>query len=219
MSEQADENYNERVGDVYGAKGNLEALSRAYDAWAEDYDVDLGKVGYLHPAVLSATVARHIPSLEAEILDVGCGTGQIGTVLHAVGYRNVRGCDLSYGMLRVAKSKKVYRELSREVLGEPLGYEEGSFDAVISAGTFTHGHAPASAFDEIARILKPGGLFLTTIADDIYIEEGFERAFVRLEEAGLWSRIEPTRMFAPTPASSQQKHVTTRVFGARRKSD
>ena len=40
--------------------------------------------------------------------------------------------------------------------GETLGFDTGQFDAVISIGVFTLGHAPINSFDELVRVTKPG---------------------------------------------------------------
>lgn len=42
------------------------------------------------------------------------------------------------------------------------GYESGAFDAVLLLEVFEHLHAPYRVFDEVARLLKPGGSFILT---------------------------------------------------------
>jgi len=48
---------------------------------------------------------RFVP-LDADVLDFGCGYGRIGNTLHALGYRNVVGLDLSAKM--IARGRTIY---------------------------------------------------------------------------------------------------------------
>jgi predicted TPR repeat methyltransferase len=178
---------------VYTA-GNPEDLERAYDEWAQTYDEDVFKFGYLFPAVTAGYIGRHIPS-GARIVDAGAGTGIMGRVIRSMGYDDITAFDLSTGMLDRARSLGVYRQLDRQVIGEPLKYETNEFDACVSVGTFTEGHAPATGFDEIARIVKPGGHFLVTIREDVYEQDGFKAKEAEMVAAGKMTRIDRSETF------------------------
>lgn len=67
------------------------ALAGAYDEWAGSYESDMLAVGYLHPAVASGFVGRHVRELDGRILDAGVGTGLLGHVLSIIGYRSIAG--------------------------------------------------------------------------------------------------------------------------------
>ena len=56
-----------------------------YDEWAESYDDDLASWSYQAPAVVAEAVVTRVPDARS-VLDVGCGTGLVGTALRA------RGC-------------------------------------------------------------------------------------------------------------------------------
>ena len=43
------------------------------------------------------------------------------------------------------------------VMSEKLDFPSDSFDAVVTVGVLTVGHAPASSLDELVRITSPGG--------------------------------------------------------------
>ena len=190
MSEQKRAEVLERV---YGAQSQ-EDLEKAYDDWAEHYDEDLFKFGYLFPSVAAAYVARHVPA-GGKLVDAGAGTGLMGRILVAAGYPDITAFDLSQGMLDVAKKTGAYSRLDRQVLGEPLKYDTDEFDACISIGTFTEGHAPTSGYDEIARIVKPGGHFIVTIREDVYLEGGFQAKEQEMEQAGTMTLIEKSEKF------------------------
>ncbi len=178
---------------VYSAKSNDE-LEQAYDAWADRYDEDVFQRGYMLPAITAGYVGRHVPA-NAKIVDAGAGTGIIGRVLNGMGHDDITGFDLSNGMLKIARDTGVYTELDRQVIGEPLKYESKSFDACVSVGTFTEGHAPSSGFDEIARIVKPGGHFIVTIRPDIYENEGYQDKVAEMTKAGKMKLVEKSEKF------------------------
>ena len=85
------------------------------------------------------------------------------------------------------------------VLGEPLGFDSDYFDAVVSVGVFTLGHAPASGFDELVRITQPGGFLVFSLRTDVYTEGGFKEKLSELEAAGKWKLLEATDPFQPLP--------------------
>ncbi len=80
---------------------------------------------------------------------------------------------LSWGVLEEARGKDLYKEFPQMALGEELSFETNSFDAVTSAGAFTTGHAPVHAFDELARITKPGRSIVFSTRVDLYEGGGF----------------------------------------------
>jgi predicted TPR repeat methyltransferase len=178
---------------VYTAKSR-EDLEKAYDDWAASYDEDVFKLGYLFPAVAAGYIGRHVPA-GSKIVDAGAGTGIMGRVLRATEYDDLTGFDLSNGMLGRARSLGIYRQLDRMVIGQPLGYNTDSFDACVSIGTFTEGHAPASGFDEIARIVRPGGWFIVTIREDVYHDDGFKAKEEELAAAGKMTLIDRSETF------------------------
>jgi predicted TPR repeat methyltransferase len=182
---------------VYSAK-SPEELERAYDAWAERYDEDVFQRGYMFPSIAAGMVGKHVPA-GSRIVDAGAGTGIMGRVLKAMEYDDITGFDLSNGMLKVAGEFGIYSQLDRQVIGEPLKYETDSFDACVSIGTFTEGHAPVSGYDEIYRIVKPGGHFILSIREDVYQNDGFqakEQEFAAAGKMKLVDRSERFRLFS-----------------------
>lgn len=200
---------------VYGAKGR-EDLRSLYDQWAESYDADLQHVGYLHAPVITGLVARHVPSRAAAILDAGVGTGAIGNILSLLGYNNLSGLDMSEGMLDKARARGCYVDLRKGVLGEALDFPDGAFDAILSTGTFTTGHAPASAFHELTRILEPGGCLLFTVGTVIWEEQGFRTVLDGLVKARKLAEVETTPIYRPMPFSPLESGFTTRAHVCRK---
>jgi len=123
----------------------------------------------------------------------------VGFFLAKQGYENLTAMDLSKGMLEEARKKNVYRDFHQMVMGERLDYPDQCFDAVISVGVMTVGHAPASSLDELARVTRPGGHVVFSLRPDVYKNDGFKEQQGELEGAGRWRLAEVSEEFQPLP--------------------
>ena len=178
-----------RVQWVYSSRNN-EELAERYDQWAKDYDSELEiDFAYRGPQIAAEFFTRYVPS-GTRILDAGAGTGIVGEILTKQGYTELVAMDMSQGMLEEARRKNVYSEFHQMVMGEPLGFLTASFDAVISVGVLTVGHAPASSFDELARVTRPGGYIIFTLRPDVYENDGFKEKQMAMEAEGRWKLVE-----------------------------
>lgn len=188
----------ERVKWVWSSHDNKELEGR-YDQWAQDYDADLDEeFGYVSPQRAVDVFRRYVPK-GARILDAGAGTGLVGELLLKQGYSNLVAMDMSVGMLEKARAKNAYREFHRMVMGETLGFSTDSFDAVISIGVLTVGHAPASSLDEMIRVTKPGGYIVYTLRPDVYRNNGFKEKQDALVVEGKWILAEVSEEFQALP--------------------
>jgi SAM-dependent methyltransferase len=116
-----------------------------------------------------------------------------------MGFRRIVAMDISRGMLEEARKKNVYQEFHQMVMGDALGFDSGSFDAVVSVGVLTVGHAPAGSLDELLRITRPGGYVIFSLRPDVYQSAGFKEKQGELESAGQWKLVEATEEFQPLP--------------------
>ncbi len=185
-------------------------IEHAYDGWAEDYETDVFKYGYTTTAIVAGLVCRYLQSEKTVLCEAGVGTGILGESLRTLGYSNIDGFDISKGMLSIAEKKKAYRDLRKMALGEELAYSSDTYDAVISMGTFTVGHAPASGFDELIRITQPGGFIIVSIRIDQEETTGFLARLDALEKAGKWSLKERSMIFRSVPLGEPE--VENRAF-------
>ena len=161
-----------------------------YQDWASTYDATmLEGLGYLTPRLVAEALAQHLKTLEAPVLDVGCGTGLVGAEAAALGYGSVDGLDLSAAMMAVAARRGVYRHLLEGDLTQPLSIVSGAYAAVVCAGTFTSGHVDASCLDELVRILQPGGWLVCTVHHAVWEPLGFAAGFTRLVDAGALAPV------------------------------
>lgn len=196
---------------VYAARSPRE-LEQAYADWAADYDRDTIALGYSLPFVIAGWVGRYVPHGDGPLLDAGCGTGLSGPFLKALGYDDLVGLDYSREMLDLAGQRNAYRELRQAELGTTLPWPDDHFAAFLSSGVFTAGHAPASSFDELVRITRPGGHAIFTVRDLLLEDGGFSDVFRRFEDAGRWRRVEESEPFRAFVLAEPEVKVTAFVF-------
>jgi predicted TPR repeat methyltransferase len=193
--------------EVYTAGGDREILDRLYDAWAQEYDQHLWASGNPYIAIAAGMVCRHLAGFDACILDAGCGTGNMGHVLHEIGYTRIDGLDPAEGMLAMAARKGFYHQLHRLTLGAEVDLPPESYDAVVAAGVLTHGHAPPESLDGMLKLVKPGGLIVFSLSQIAHDDLGFGDRIASLEFAGKMQSLDRSRLFRTYPFSEQEAHL------------
>ena len=174
---------------VYASK-NEQELKERYDKWAATYEEDLDRdIGWYGPIRAVESAVKYFAK-DAHILDAGAGTGLVGKLLSERGYTDLVAMDFSEGMLAHAREKDVYKEFHLMTMGETLDFPTDAFDATITVGVLTVGHAPARSLDELVRVTRPGGHFIYTLRPDLYEEGGFKEKHAELESAGKWKLTE-----------------------------
>jgi SAM-dependent methyltransferase len=130
--------------------------------WPGKYTADgrlAGRLAQLAGAVLGLTAEG------SELLDLGCGSGELARYLAAAGYR-VSGCDIAPRMLRqaaVADTGRAVRWVGLEPRWRTLPFAESSLDAVVASSVLEYVQDPAAVLGECARVLRPGGVLLCTV--------------------------------------------------------
>jgi ubiquinone/menaquinone biosynthesis C-methylase UbiE len=131
-----------------------------FDLWASSYDWLLPSVFY--QAVHQRLLEYVDLSAQANVLDLGCGTGRLLERL-ATKFPELRGTglDLSPKMLQVARLSNRHhpRLIFIEGKAEALPFGDGQFDAVFNSISFLHYLEPKQVLQEVARVLTPGGRF------------------------------------------------------------
>lgn len=156
-----------------------------YRAWASTYDEGFAQeMDYIYPAIVAGVFREYAQASNGLILDVGAGTGLVGEGLAHLGDWQVDGLDISTEMLEVALSKGCYHAAITADLTQKLPLQSNTYDGVISAGTFTHGHVGPEALDELLRVARPGALFSLGVNAAVYAAKGFDRKFDELS-AGI----------------------------------
>ena len=167
--------------DAYSLKTPEDSI-KLYKEWAQTYDEDFALYSnYLSPMQISSFFNKHAKNTDTPILDVGAGTGLVGECLYKSGNKKIIGIDISPEMLEQAKLKKCYSSLVEADVSKTIPLRSNSIGAVVSAGTFTHGHVGPDALDELLRITKPGGLFVLSINSKVFTKCGFQQKFLKIK--------------------------------------
>lgn len=149
---------------------DLDEIVSKYDEWVSFYDEEHHRNGWkILLNYFAYTFTTHLEN-NAKILDVGCGTGLLAKELSSYGLKNLHGTDISKESLKLAEKFDIYQSLSIGELGKKLDFADNTFDAWVSSGVFTRQQVPLNAFEELTRILKPGGLIMVAlrVEDDGY---------------------------------------------------
>jgi SAM-dependent methyltransferase len=130
--------------------------------WAAKYAPD----GPLAHRLVALTVAvRWRARVGSQVLDLGCGTGELARALTASGLR-VTGCDISPQMLRHARDRGGRVGWVRLAPHwRRLPFASGAFDAVVATSVLEYVDDPAAVLRECARVLRPGGVLLYTVPE------------------------------------------------------
>lgn len=201
----------ERLAAVYAA-GDRDDLERQYKTWAAHYDADVFAMGYSVPGMVAAMTARHLPAKASPILDCGAGTGLLGVLLTALGYRGLTAIDMSAEMLALAEARGLYDSCRRMVLGETLDFPDDTFAGVVAAGVFTAGHAPAESFAELCRVTRPGGLVIFGARSDGDHGAPYLAQQEALEAEARWHLETASEDYPAFLVAPEEAHVLNRVF-------
>lgn len=173
-----------------------------YRDFSAVYDTEfISTLGYCLPKSLAAELLGALNDGEALIADIGCGTGVVAEALGVEASR-IDGFDISAEMLDVARAKGVYQQLHEIDLTAPLGDCPRPYGAVVSAGTFTHGHLGPAHLIALHSWVPAGALFCIGINARHFSAKGFDAALGDEAKAG---RIRELR-FAEHPMYDQSDH-------------
>jgi SAM-dependent methyltransferase len=143
--------------------------------------------------VRAARIARGIAGgRRCTLLDVGCGPATLKRFLpESIRYY---GIDLA-----IHDPAPYLREV--DVVEEPIAFDDRRFDLVVAQGLFEYlGGVQEEKFEEIARLLKPNGTFLTS-----YVNFGHRNPNI----CSSYSNVQPLAAFR---ASIGRSFQVDRVF-------
>jgi SAM-dependent methyltransferase len=143
-------------------------MATAVEAWEERWATPEGRADWLvpHPAV-----AALVPVLKARgtqhVLDLGCGVGRHALLFAEHGFA-VEAIDGATAGLDFACREAAARGLRlslRQADADALPFADESFDYVLSWNVIFHGTLGDAGrrLAEIWRVLKPGGLYQSTM--------------------------------------------------------
>ncbi|MFF2721908.1 class I SAM-dependent methyltransferase [Streptomyces sp. NPDC058011] len=162
-----------------GAQEQKQTVRSVYEKVAEEYDERIPGSGPSDEMFTEAERGFILGKVHADedVLDMGCGTGRF-TVLMAQAGARVSGLDISRAMLDQAHEKLAEHGHAadlREGDMAHLPFDDASFDTVTSMLALMH--IPLedrqAVFDEVYRVLRPGGRMLLGVKNTL-IEQFFK---------------------------------------------
>ena len=201
-----------------------EGAQELYDEWAASYDGALQSWGYPAPRRVAEVLSDLGCGPDTRILDIGCGTGLSGAALNEKNLGTlggIVGTDISQASLDLALSKGMYASTHRTNLDEQQPFDDASFDAVGCVGVLSYVERFDVLFPELARVLRPKGVFVTTHRDELWDtdDRGVRSVAEALARKGVWSiemigEPEPYMPNNPDPVESAKQ---IRLLAFRRK--
>ncbi|MCH7823051.1 MAG: class I SAM-dependent methyltransferase [Proteobacteria bacterium] len=206
------------VDDAYALETPADNI-RLYADWAETYDRDfVAGEGFEYHLRVAEIMLRHASQINGAVLDVGCGTGNVGVVLRNGGVEFVDGIDISPEMLAECGNKKakdespVYRNLIKADLTRTLDIEDKQYAGLVSAGTFTHGHLGPDTLDELWRIAAPGALCVLGINSKYYASMGFGEKLSAAVDNGTITKPELTEINMYAAQADDPEHAEDKAL-------
>jgi predicted TPR repeat methyltransferase len=138
-------------------------VAALFDSYAARFERHLvRRLKYRAPQLLADAVLPLLRDGSAHVVDLGCGTGLMGTLLRPA-VQWLEGIDLSPAMIEQAAAKKLYDRLET---GELVGWLESraqSFDAAIAADVFVYLGDLSPVFAALRRALRGEGFVAFTV--------------------------------------------------------
>lgn len=154
-----------------------------YRDFASLYDDSFAAaLGYVYPQVIADHFAKTARATDVPVADIGCGTGLVAEAL-GLPPADIEGFDISPDMLEISRAKRLYGTLHRIDLTQALRPDR-RFGAVVSAGTFTHGHLGPEPLENILSMARPGALFVIGVNAQHFDAKGFAPVLERLRRGG-----------------------------------
>lgn len=112
-------------------------------------------------------VTREYFRPDFEVMEFGCGTGSTA-LAHAPYVKHIRAVDISSRMIEIAKRKAAAQRIANITFEqstiEEFSAPDGAFDAILGLSILHLLEDRDRAIAKVARLLKPGGVFVTSTA-------------------------------------------------------
>jgi predicted TPR repeat methyltransferase len=211
------------LDEAYSVK-TPEDNKRLYAKWAATYDssfVDAKQ--YRYPKAISECFDQVVTDDVVRVLDIGTGTGLTGMYLSRLRTGVVLdGMDISPEMLGQAKLKQrtdgsvVYRALYERDLTRDVPNENAPYEALISSGTFTHGHLGPQCLRNLLPLLANNGWLVVGVNNEHFESKEFAGELESLVALGAITEPQILRIDVYEPGSvhhgDQARVIVTRAI-------
>jgi SAM-dependent methyltransferase len=157
-------------------------------------------VGPLLDRVAAAAFAR-----AEKCIDIGCGDGRTASRWKRDGL-DIVGVDVSAVAVAAARSRGIDALVVPDAGSLP--FEDSTFDVALCLEVFEHLFSPAEAAAEILRVLRPGGVLITTVPNAAYW-----RRRADLAALGRWNPLGDPQSVAEPWRDPHIRFFTVRSFG------
>jgi ubiquinone/menaquinone biosynthesis C-methylase UbiE len=149
------------------------------------------------------------------LLDWGCGWGQMTVLLREVGVDTVafdHRADLEEPRTEPLER---FPEIDVHLSPEPvrLPFDDDSFDSVLSCGVLEHVPNPEGSVEELARVLRPGGMFFVANLPNRY---SYTERIARILGRYYHGQLPDDRVYTMRTARELLERHGLRVAEARR---
>lgn len=112
-------------------------------------------------------VTREYFRPDMEVLEFGCGTGSTA-IVHAPYVKHIRAIDISSKMIEIAQGKAAAKNINNidfeQATIEAVSVADQTLDAVLGLSILHLLENKEDAIAKVYRLLKPGGIFVTSTA-------------------------------------------------------
>lgn len=170
-----------RLGEASNPAGDIPTSSRThFDDVASFWETKYQRGGSFYGrAVPFVRCLQGSLAAGGEVLDFGCGSGDIAMACEDAGYKT-KGIDLSPAMIARARLRSYARGITFDLLESDnpfqLPYRDSSFDAVIASSVFEYVRDPVACLTELRRVCKPEGILLATVPNIFHPRRWLELA-------------------------------------------
>lgn len=147
-----------------------------------------------------------------QILDIGCGNGNLSLPLGSLGY-HVTGADLDAGSVAHARSmaEDLRLQTVRFVHGDLDAVQDRTYDVIVASEVLEHQKDPHAFIRALRQMLAPGGLLLLSVPNGRSLEERL-RKFTTHTRIGRAMKIRIKRMIGGEHVQSGASHPHEQFF-------
>ena len=162
------------MGKLLKGIGNVNEIKKFYDEWSDNYDSTLKKWNYKAPSHSCNILKTKVKTNPKYLLDLACGTGLFAEEVRKYFPKCIcDGCDISGEILKISKTKKIYRNLYKKSFEKKIN-SKNKYDLVSLIGAMTYCADHICLFNLVNDYLIKGGLFIFTQRTDLWDRFNFD---------------------------------------------